>query len=205
MRKYAISFFLASIFVIFNGCASLIIPVPGASFYDAKVETIYIYSPVFYKPTANKALIEKFEKEVIDILKGKGYQAFVEPRGYYGDELPAGIIADRIIPNTKADSVMIMGSEFFTLVKLSPERILLGSQVYSLSVSFWLYNRKGHRILTTPDRVFGVYFMRRANVNFAPPGSAKATAYEKVIFYETEDEFIRRMAATLTQNIPKRN
>lgn len=196
MKKYTIFSILTFVFAICSGCA--IPTVPGESFYKANITTIEIQSMSYEKVIEYKYEIGKFEKDIIAILKSKGYQVSVKPENFL-KEIPlrfGPFVKREMAPNSKADAFMILNAEF-TKKKFysTPEtKYALFEQITSMVTRSWLYNRNGELILIiTKER------KRKAS----PPLLIEGVSGLSITFYETENEFLYRIATELTENIPK--
>jgi hypothetical protein len=213
MKKYAIFIALVYSFFVLIGCMPWLIPVPGESFYKTPISAIELYSgPFLYKMEKARNAIEILEKKVIDILESKGYQAFVGSRETQRG-FSSTFVKEKLAPNSKADAFMQCFAVLEGLKRYSDVggRRVEVDELAAASPSFFLYNRNGDLILTESKQVAGKKFFRAANImtsdsNWLDPSIRRTQGFSgRHVFYESEDEFLYRIAVELTKNIPKRN
>jgi hypothetical protein len=208
-----------SVFTIITiGCVT---SSPKVSFYESKIAQIEV-ATINHEKYKNPDELHKFEQEVIQELKRKGYTAYMGPRTI-NDEVLIRSAAEKLINNSKADAFMIIdgwggGPE---KAKLYESGMEVGETLWTLPMLYHLYNRNRELVLQSSERFLwsqrdptGV--TRKAERLYFQPGFVMTdVAYIAISLIiwkdpqigtykslETEDEFRSRIAAEFTSNIP---
>ena len=199
-RIMYLSIFLS--LLVFTGCVTT----PGKSFNDSKISQIEV-NTINYEKNKHKDEIDKFEQEVIEKLKTKGYQAFLGSR-IINDESFAGSAVTKLIPNSTADAFMIISAPGITKIKTYKSDTYIGETLWTLNVMYWMFNRNGERILQAPNQFLwkeSSPIKRKADrISFQNETSILLDGGGKFRFLETEDEFRSRISKEFTDNIPDR-
>ena len=171
---------------------------PDNAFYESRIKTIEVNTTFLKKSLYDETIVKKFEEIVVNILTEKGYDATLGHRDLSAYSFIGNYIKDNK-SNFTTDGIMVFSVDDIKTAKSSTSAKV---SLDSIAVLYWLYNKHGERIFQTDVAPTNSLDRQQRSRNLKGITSNGQVNTIHFTYFESEEEFLNKIADWVLHNLP---